>query len=387
MGLRIGSIIVLVLFCFGLYRTAEKFFLPSASLLLPQSVNSALLTPSKNETAPLYIERVVSVPGLTKEVHAANIVQDKQGQLRAYWYGGSREGSRDVSLYSAEFNAEANRWDKVKPLLDRKKTQYALKRYIKKLGNPVIVKDAQDRLWMFFVSVSVGGWAGSAINYIMSEDNGNTWSPPKRFVASPFLNISTLVKGAPVLFSNNEIGLPVYHEFIGKFSFLLKIDSLGRVTASHRITKGRETIQPIFLTKDAHLVQSFMRFTGKQPNKIMFSQSEDGGVSWSKPKKIDFPNPNSAIAGLSVQNKSRLLVFNNALLHRNVLSLAYSTDFDQPWTIIHNFEHEKITPSDYGFSYPALMQSYDGNVHVLYSWKRKYIKEVVFNQAWLRSQL
>ena len=53
MGLRIGSIIVLVLFCFGLYRTAEKFFLPSASLLLPQSVNSALLTPSKNETAPL----------------------------------------------------------------------------------------------------------------------------------------------------------------------------------------------------------------------------------------------------------------------------------------------------------------------------------------------
>ena len=43
-------------------------------------------------------------------------------------------------------------------------TAQGVNRYIRKLGNPVVTRDAAGRIWLFYVSVSVGGWSGSAIN-------------------------------------------------------------------------------------------------------------------------------------------------------------------------------------------------------------------------------
>ncbi|WP_206323709.1 exo-alpha-sialidase, partial [Pseudomonas viridiflava] len=91
-------------------------------------------------------------------------------------------------------------------------------KYIRKLGNPVIALAPDKRLWLFYVSVSVGGWAGSTVNAMVSSDMGANWSPPRQLVTSPFLNISTLVRAAPVFHADGSIGLPVYHEFLGKFA-------------------------------------------------------------------------------------------------------------------------------------------------------------------------
>jgi predicted neuraminidase len=37
------------------------------------------------------------------------------------------------------------------------------------------------------------------------------------------------------------------------------------------------------------------------------------------------------------------------------------------------------------FSYPFLLQTSDGLVHVTYTWKRRNIRHVTFNLAWLDS--
>jgi len=37
------------------------------------------------------------------------------------------------------------------------------------------------------------------------------------------------------------------------------------------------------------------------------------------------------------------------------------------------------------FSYPFLLQTGDGRVHLVYTWKRKAIKHLAFNLLWLNS--
>src|SRR5690606_3881615 len=102
------------------------------------------------------------------------------------------------NIRGARFGADSQRWGTDFKLISRETTQRLLQRDIRKLGNPVIALAPNDRLWLFYVSVSVGGWAGSAINAMYSDDGGEQWSEPKRLITSPFFNLSTLVRNPPV---------------------------------------------------------------------------------------------------------------------------------------------------------------------------------------------
>ena len=42
-------------------------------------------------------------------------------------------------------------------------------------------------------------------------------------MTSPFVNVSTLVRSNPFRYADGSIGLPAYHEFIGKFAELIRI--------------------------------------------------------------------------------------------------------------------------------------------------------------------
>src|SRR5204863_1028947 len=133
-------------------------------------------------------------------VHSATAAEISGGRLRAFWYGGSREGASDVAIYPSVYSLRQKDWSPESAVVTREFAQRHLRRSVRKLGNPVAGRDSKGRLCLYFVSVSVGGWAGSAVNLMVSEDEGETWSPPRRLIASPFFNISTLVKGAPPFF-------------------------------------------------------------------------------------------------------------------------------------------------------------------------------------------
>mgnify|MGYP003578067069 FL=1 len=74
-----------------------------------------------------------------------------------------------------------------------------------------------------------------------------------------------------------------------------------------------------------------------------------------------------------------ILAFNDSKTGRENLRLALSTDEGQTWTRIATFAEEPGAD----FSYPFLMQASNGDVHLLYAWKRAVIRHVVFNIAWL----
>src|SRR5262249_50830761 len=107
-------------------------------------------------------------------VHSATAVDLADGTLRAFWYGGTREGASDVAIYTSAYSGGA--WTPESALVRREEAQRQLQRSLRKLGNPVAGRDLRGRVWLFYVSVSLGGWAGSAINAMVSEDEGRTWS-------------------------------------------------------------------------------------------------------------------------------------------------------------------------------------------------------------------
>jgi predicted neuraminidase len=326
------------------------------------------------------------LPNTTAQsVHSATAAEISGGRLRAFWYGGSREGAPDVAIYSSLYSPKEGAWSAERVVMTREIAQRQLRRTVRKLGNPVVGRDRAGRLCLFFVSVSVGGWAGSAINLMVSQDEGETWNPPRRLVASPFFNISTLVKGPPLQFADGAIGLPVYHEFLGKFGELLRLDAAGRVIQKTRLSWGQSSLQPVIVPRSENEAVGFMRYAGHPPNRILMIRTSDGGAYWSMPVKTALPNPNAAIASVLLADGRLLLAFNNAEENREGLSLAISEDFGSTWRIARRLEGESSSPGAPvpEYSYPWIMQDGAGDIHLLYTWGRSRIKHVHFNTAWL----
>jgi len=318
---------------------------------------------------------------LVPSVHGANVVETLDGGLLATWFGGSREGGRDVVLWGAEFSPGSLSWSTPRRIVGPAETQAMLGRYIKTVGNSVLVRGEQGELWLYYVTVSVGGWAGSSLNAILSQDDGKTWDAPRRLITSPFFNFSTLNKSGALRYSDGTIGLPVYHEFIGKFAELLHLDNAGRVLDKTRITHGRHSIQPVVLPLDGQQALALMRDTGPKPGRVLISRSNDAGQHWSADEKLQLPNPDSAVAGLRRSDGSLLLVFNDTESGRSSLALAVSRDQGQSWKTVKHFEQSSDGNGE--FSYPSLIRSSNGTMHLLYTWNRKRIRHITFNDNWI----
>jgi len=242
----------------------------------------------------------------------------------------------------------------------------------------------------------VGVWAGSSINLLQSDDKGQNWSKPKRLITSPFLNISTLVKERAVIAADGSILLPVYHEFIGKFSEMLRIDPQGEVIDKYRISQGREAIQPMVLLQRKEQAIVFLRnISDTGSHRILTSQTRNGGKNWQPLSDLQLPNPDAAVSSVSLDRPNELLlVFNNDEKERSDLTLAYAAAFQVgqtgQWQIIYEFENENSEDAEEApneeklhnpYSYPFLVKTQRGDFHLFYSWKRQYIKHVYFNRA------
>ena len=383
-----------------------------------------LQLPGSDRTPGFQAQFVSSVPG--KAVHAPSVVELRDGSLRAVWFSGSREGAGDVTIQTAVWGKANQQWSPEASLFDRTQLQRGLQRYVKKIGNPVIARAQDGSLYLWMVNVSLGGWAGSAITWARSVDEGATWSAPKRLVTSPFLNISTLVKAAPVAMTQGQISLPVYHEFITKFAEVLRMDANGRVIDKVRVAGSQTSLQPVVLASSAQTAQAFMRAT--QGARVMTSTTQDAGQTWSPATPMAASNPNSALAGVVLQDGSRWLALNPTSAGREKLTLIKLDDPVAKEIAVEPTSQNKSSSSplsikDYAavlgaelasnganepqvaayvasaqrqlcgdtscaqeFSYPFLLQSNDGKLHLLYTWHRTRIKHIQFDPSWISSQ-
>ena len=349
------------------------------------------------------------------------------GKIRAFWYAGTDEGTQDVTIQTAIFDPRVGRWGPERMVASRETSQKALFRYVKKVGNPVAVRSADGSLWLFYVTVSIGGWAGSSITAIRSHDDGETWSHARRIITSPFLNESTLVKSPPIAYADGTLGLPVHHEFLGKFGELLRLDHSARVVDKLRLSSGRTCLQPVVMVADAQRALVLMRYAGKtRPNRVISTTTPDGGLTWTPTIKTPLSNSNAALTGLVLPDGRFLVALNDSEENRNILSLVISSDGGTTWKIVYRVEDQSAVKKqdladapytaaierlaratnaaatdadDYSesvkrqmhsangfsfeFSYPSLIRTTRGDFHLVYTWNEAFIKHVRFTQTWL----
>lgn len=335
------------------------------------------LSPQAHATPPAPLDapqntQTLPMPPHTASAHAATAVVLPHGELLAAWFAGSREGAKDVSIWASRFDGRA--WSAPWKIADPQQTAHDTHRYIKKVGNPLLALDAKQRLHLWYVSVSVGGWAGSALNHRVSEDGGQHWSPASRLISSPFFNLSTLLKAPPIALADGGWLFPAYHELARKYPLWLRLDAQGRVISSRKIPDAVHTLQPWAVEAPNHHLLAWLRVSGERGGKVALTESTDAGQHWSVPRATELPNPNAAVAALALPDNTWLLAANPVPNGRYELALLHSKDGVQ-WTPIKRLEQSENHDDE--FSYPYLIR--DGRyVHVFYTWQRKNIRHQMF---------
>jgi predicted neuraminidase len=279
--------------------------------------------------------------------------------LVAAWFGGTREGREDVSIWSARRTDTG--W--TKPVEVANGVSADGKRY--PCWNPVLFQAPEGALLLFFkVGPSPRSWWGMLKR---STDGGRTWSEAERLpdqIAGP-------IKNKPELLADGTLLCGSSTEFAGWRVHMEWTTDLGKTwdrtgVLNHGILLG--AIQPTILRHGDGTLQILCRSRQK---KIAQSRSTDGGRTWEKLTLSELPNPNSGIDAVTLADGRHLLVYNHTVRGRSPLNVSVSKD-GNAWQAALVLENQ---PGEY--SYPAVIQTPDGMVHITYTWKRVKVKHVV----------
>ena len=302
--------------------------------------------------------------------HASTIVETRDG-LVAAWFGGTRERDPDVGIWVSR--RDASGW--TAPVEVANGVQADGTRH--PCWNPVLFQPSSGPLVLFYkIGPSPSQWWGMART---SPDAGRTWSaaialPPG--ILGPIRAKPIEIRpGAMLAGSSTENDGWVAH--MERFGGPWDAQGLASATAwqkSGPLNAKDEfgAIQPTILAHSATDVQILLR---SRQRVIAEAWSKDGGVTWGRMTPTSLPNPSAGIDALRLRDGRFLLAYNPTATGREKLSIAVSADGEN-WPAAVALED---APGEY--SYPALIQTRDGLVHVTYTWKRQRIKHVVVDPA------
>lgn len=308
----------------------------------------------------------------SKMCHASTLVELSNGDLMAAWFQGSYEGANDVSVWGAFYHE--NQWS----IPQRLAVGFNRSNFIQDRSdtlacwNPVLFKSPDNIIYLYYkVGKSPREWWSESIS---SKDNGKTWSSPT--LLSPQLGP---VKNKPLITTRGTWLFPTSTETMDDWSiFIERSSNQGNTweTIAVDTSNSAKVIQPTLIQYPDGSVHALCR---SNQNYIMESVSTDDGKSWSPLTKTNLLNPNSGIDAISKQNGVTFLVYNPMesgsewVNGRNQLVIALSFD-GLEWFDIYRLENEKNGE----YSYPAIIQTSDGLIHISYTYNRKNIKHLIF---------
>lgn len=234
----------------------------------------------------------------------------------------------------------------------------------------------------------------------MSNDGGYTWGKARKLpdgYLGPIKNKIVDVDGKSIAPASTEgDGWKVYFEIAedGGRS-IRKVGPLeaGRATLTQDMIPGRtnenidmeggdnssqntiQAIQPSILVHKDGRLQILCR---TRNGKLATAWSKDKGESWSPLELTNVPNNNSGTDAVTLKDGRHLLVYNHIETPagakkgpRTPLNVAIS-DNGKDWKMIFTLEDSPISQ----YSYPSVIQSSDGKIHIVYTWRRQRIKHI-----------
>ncbi len=316
----------------------------------------------------------------TPQCHASTIAETKSG-LVAAWFGGSHESNDDVGIWLARH--DGRKWSKPVQVADGSEGEekdFAC-------WNPVLFQpkegpstdSGEPPLLLFYkVGPSPRTWWGVMLT---SSDGGLTWENRRKLGKNKKIgNLLGPVKNKPIQLKDGTILCGSSSEHDGwRVHFELTRD-LGKTwEVIGPINDGKEfgAIQPSILTYPDGRMQIMCR---SKQNVITQAWSEDGGKSWSRMTATKLPNPSAGTDAVTLKDGRQLLVYNHTTRKskprgREMLNVAITND-GKDWKPVLTLEREEGE-----HSYPAVIRTRDGKVHITYTYLRRSVKHVLLDPA------
>ncbi len=338
-----------------------------------------------------------------KHVHGSTIVSLPNGDLLTAWFYGSGERTADdVTIMGARLKIGSKIWSKPFLMADTPDLPDC---------NPTLFLNNQGKLFLVWVAIQANRWEYAILRYKTSTnfttDGAPLWNwqdnillkPDDRFAtetAKQFKklpiqelgwseyapsydnmiieaskdirkrSIGWMTRIKPLLLDSARILLPLYSDGLN-FSLIAISENDGDTWHPSLPIVSRGGVQPALVKNKNGHITAYMRNNGDAPNLVQASESSDKGESWSAAVKTTIPNSGSSIELLTLKNGDWAFIGNDVDEGRYRLCLYLSKNEGKTWNKKSLLENE---PTGKGsFSYPALIQTNDGLLHITYSYQ------------------
>ena len=393
-------------------------------------MTSSSLLPDEATTMPGKLHRAAGddiridayLPAATTQNHAANLIALKNGDLLCAWFGGTQEGVPDISVYLSRLDAGSTAWtDPVRLSDDPTRSEQ----------NPILFETPEGKLWLIYTAQLSGHQNTSIVRRRISSDNGCSWGPIETLFDAP----GTFVRQPIVVAPDGAWLCPVFlcrvapgERWSGNddVSAVMRSVDGGATWRRHDVPDSvgcvHMNIQPL---TDGSLVALFR---SRWADHVYISRSRDG-IEWNAPQPLDLPNNNSSIQCVALASGDLALVFNpssaaqskerRASLYDDIedaedngalvaqaastrgtafwgaprapMTVAISKDGGRTWPSMRNLEtgdgycmtNNSADKLNREFSYPSIVQSADGRLHIAFTYFRQRIKYVTVTEEWV----
>ncbi len=350
--------------------------------------------------------------------HAPGIAELSDGSLLVSWYRGSGERrADDVMVLGARQQPNSQSWSQPFVMVDTPGFPDC---------NTCLMTDEKGRLWLFWPVIIANTWESCITRFRVSDqptgDGCPVWNrdsmmlmKPDDFQEDALNELDRMIAGMkeplterqqavikqakerlgdklyqrlgwqprckPTVLPSGRILLPLYTDTFS-ISIMAVSDDHGESWYASKPLLGFGAIQPAVVRRNDGTLVAMMRENGYTGH-IRISESKDDGISWGSVDTMELPNPGSGLDAVRLQNGHWALVCNDTTEGRNRLTVLVSTDEGRSWNRSRHLENQP----EGSFHYPAIMQSKDGLIHVVYSYFSeggKSMKHAKFDENWVQ---
>lgn len=365
------------------------------------------------QSSPI-VRSTLIFPGQEKHVHGSSLVNLPNGDFLSVWFYGSGERTADdVKIMGARLKKGETIWSEPFEMADTPHLPDC---------NPVLFLNQQGKLFLVWIAVQANQWEQSILRVKTSTDYSKSgppvWNwqdnillkPDDNFAKevaekfkklpentagwagyarkyddmiieaakdAPKRSIGWMTRIKPMLMENGRIVLPLYSDGYN-FSLMAISDDFGTTWKPSLPLVGRGPIQPALAKRKNGNLVAYLRDSGDEPTRVQISESSDKGESWTASLKTDIPNT-ASVEVLTLKDGKWAFLGNDIDDGRYRVSLYLSEDEGKTWKWKTRLEDHARDKG--GYSYPCLIQTPDGLLHITYSAhadnKNKSIKYVV----------
>ena len=361
------------------------------------------------------------LPPIFGQSHASNLLELPDGALLLVWFSNGAEGGDGVGIVSSTLAPGGTQWSRPKMVTSEP---------MRSAQNPVaFYEKSGDVVRLLHTSqVSFEGQGTSEVRMVESYDRGSTWKAPVVLFSDPGAFVKNqLLRSA----DDKEWLLPMYYTptgFLGhetQYSAVHRSSDGGRTWQKFDMegTLGR-CVQPTVVRLRSGRLRSWFR--SRDADFIYVADSVDDGRTWSPPRATDLPNNNSGIQAAMLASGAIVMLFNNLQgpYSRFPLTAALSLDEGATWPHLRDLEpssaavgitrrrlkdlgeEEGVAAEEGGqddeddeededgmeggmedggeYSYPSVIQSRDGFIHISYTFRRESIRYARVTEEWIK---